>query len=116
MGMKSLHERKDRKVAASPFPDRIKSTSEPEPVFHSLSVFGIGISEIDQHNTLKRLTGIERKSVNEKVRELMEEYVREHSMEPAMKDLWDEIGRSMKKKGYNAPDVEKTIRKARSAK
>jgi len=64
----------------------------------------------------QRLTGIERKSVNEKVRELMEEYVREHSMEPAMKKLWDEIGRSMKKKGYKESDVEKMIRKARSGK
>jgi hypothetical protein len=64
----------------------------------------------------QRLTGIERKSVNEKVRELMEEYVRERSMESAMKDLWDEIGRSMKKKGYKETDVEKMIRKARSAK
>lgn len=64
----------------------------------------------------QRLTGIERKSVNEKVRELMEAYVREHSMEPAMKDLWDEIGRSMQKKGYKASDVAKMIRKARSAK
>jgi hypothetical protein len=64
----------------------------------------------------QRLTGRERKSVNEKVRELMEEYVREHSMEPAMKNLWDEIGRSMKKKGYKVSDVEKMIKKARSAK
>jgi hypothetical protein len=64
----------------------------------------------------QRLTGIERKSINEKVRELMEEYVREHSMESAMKNLWDEIGRSMKKKGYKESDVEKMIRKVRSAK
>ena len=63
----------------------------------------------------QRLTGIERKSVNEKVRELMEEYVREHSMESTMKNLWDEIGRSMKKKGYQQSDVEKMIRKTRTA-
>jgi hypothetical protein len=64
----------------------------------------------------QKLTGIERKSVNEKVRELMEEYVKEHSMESAMKTLWDEIGRSMKKKGYKESDVAKMIRKARSTK
>ncbi len=64
----------------------------------------------------QRLTGIERKSINEKVRELMEEYVREHSMESTMKNLWDDIGRSMKKKGYKESDVEKMIRKVRSVK
>ena len=64
----------------------------------------------------QRLTGIERKSINEKVRELMEEYVREHSMESSMKKLWDDIGRSMKKKGYKESDVEKMIRKVRSVK
>ena len=64
----------------------------------------------------QRLTGIERKSVNEKVRELMEEYVREHSMESAMKNIWEEIGRSMKKKGYKESDVDKMIKKVRSAK
>jgi hypothetical protein len=37
-------------------------------------------------------------------------------MESAMKNLWDEIGRSMKKKGYKESDVEKMIRKVRSAK
>jgi hypothetical protein len=64
----------------------------------------------------QRLTGLERKSVNEKVRELMEVYVREHSMEATMANLWDEIGRSMQKKGYKESDVGKMIKKVRSAK
>lgn len=64
----------------------------------------------------QRLSGIERKSVNEKVRELMEEYVREHSMESAMKNLWDDIGRSLKKKGYKESDVGRMIKKVRTAK
>ncbi|MFH1995181.1 MAG: hypothetical protein ABIJ24_05770 [Nitrospinota bacterium] len=64
----------------------------------------------------QRVSGIERKSVNEKLRELMEEYVRDHSMESAMKNLWDDIGRSMKKKKYKESDVEKMIRKVRTVK
>ncbi len=64
----------------------------------------------------QRLSGIERKSVNEKVRELMEKYVKEHSLETTMKNLWDEIGSSMKKKGYKEADVARMIKKARSAK
>jgi predicted DNA-binding protein len=62
------------------------------------------------------LSGIERKSVNEKVRELMEKYVKEHSLEATMKNLWDEIGSSMKKKGYKEADVARMIKKVRSAK
>lgn len=62
----------------------------------------------------RQLSGTERKSVNEKLRELMEEYVREHSLAPAMKSLWDEVGQSMKRKGYKAADVEKMIKKTRS--
>ncbi len=55
----------------------------------------------------------EQKSVNEKVRELMEEYVKEHDMETAMRSLWDEIGQSLKKKGYKASDVGKMIKEVR---
>ncbi len=64
----------------------------------------------------RRLSGTERKSVNEKLRELMEEYVKEHSLAPAMESLWDEVGLSMKKKGYKAADVEKMVRKIRTTK
>lgn len=64
----------------------------------------------------QKLSGTERKSVNEKLRELMEEYVREHSMESSMKALWDEAGRSMQKKGIKETDIEKMIRKVRAGK
>ena len=53
-------------------------------------------------NKFQRISRIEQKSVNEKVRELMEEYVKEHDMEGAMRSLWDEIGQSLTKKGYKA--------------
>ncbi len=68
----------------------------------------------DTKNKFQRLSRFEQKSVNEKIRELMEEYVRDHSIEAAMKGLWDEMGESLKKKGYKESDVEKTIRKVRS--
>jgi predicted DNA-binding protein len=72
--------------------------------------------EKELKDKLKRLSGIEQKSVNEKVRELIEEYVKEHSMESTLRNLWDEIGSSMKKKGYKESDVERMIKKVRSAK
>ncbi len=62
----------------------------------------------------QRLSRTEQKSINEKVRELMEEYVKEHDMEAAMKSLWDEIGQSLRKKGYKASDVNKKIKEVRT--
>ena len=62
----------------------------------------------------QRLSRTEQKSVNEKVRELMEEYVKEHDMEAAMRSLWDEIGQSLRKKGYKASDVSKMIKEVRT--
>jgi len=62
----------------------------------------------------QRLSRTEQKSVNKKIRELMEDYVKDHSMEPAMRSLWDEIGQSLKRKGYKASDVNKMIREVRT--
>ena len=62
----------------------------------------------------QRLSRIEQKSINAKVRELMEEYVKEHDMEAAMRSLWDEIGQSLKKKGYKRSDVSKMIKDVRT--
>lgn len=70
----------------------------------------------DIKDRFQRLSRFEHKSVNEKLRELMKDYVEEHNIESAMKGLWSEIGGSLKKKGYKVSDVEKTIRKVRSGK
>jgi len=64
----------------------------------------------------QQLSRFEHKSVNEKLRELMRDYVEEHNIERAMKGLWNEIGGSLKNKGYKVSNVEKTIRKIRSSK
>lgn len=70
----------------------------------------------DTKEKFKQLSRFEHKSVNEKLCELMKEYVEEHNIESTMKGLWSEIGASLKKKGYKVSDVEKTIRKVRSSK
>jgi predicted DNA-binding protein len=62
----------------------------------------------------QRLSRTEQKSVNKKVRELMEEYVKDHDMEAAMRSLWDEIGKSLLKKGYKVSDVNKKIKEVRT--
>jgi len=61
----------------------------------------------------QRLSRTEQKSINEKVRELMEAYVKEHDIEAAMRNLWDEIGQSLRKKGYKASDVNKMVKQVR---
>lgn len=68
----------------------------------------------DIKDKFQRLSRFEHKSVNEKLRELMKEYVEEHNIEVTMKGLWSEIGGSLKKKGFKVSDVEKTVRKVRS--
>jgi predicted DNA-binding protein len=62
----------------------------------------------------QRLSRMEQKSVNKKVRELMEEYVKDHDMEAAMRSLWDEIGQSLRKKGYKTSDVNKMVKEVRT--
>jgi hypothetical protein len=44
----------------------------------------------------------------------MEDYVKDHNMEAAMRSLWDEIGQSLRKKGYKASDVNKKIKEVRT--
>jgi predicted DNA-binding protein len=61
----------------------------------------------------QRLSRTEQKSVNKKIRELMEDYVKDHSMEAAMRSLWDEIGQSLRKKGYKASDINKMVKEVR---
>jgi hypothetical protein len=70
----------------------------------------------DIKDKFQRLSRFEHKSVNEKLCELIKDYVEEHNIENAMKGLWSEIGSSLKKKGYKVSDVEKAIRKVRSGK
>ena len=67
----------------------------------------------DLKDKFQRLSRTEQKSVNKKVRELMEEYVKDHDMEAAMRSLWDEIWQSLKKRGYRASDVNKMIKEVR---
>lgn len=70
----------------------------------------------DTKDKFQRLSRFEQKSVNEKLRELMNDYIETHNIESTLKALWSEIGVSLKKKGYKVSDVDKTIRKVRSGK
>lgn len=62
------------------------------------------------------LSQLENKSISEKVRELLEEYVREHDMETSLRDLWEEMGAEMRDRGYKEKDIKKIIGEVRSSK
>ncbi len=44
----------------------------------------------------------------------MKEYVKKHDLEIAARNLWDEIGQSLRKKGYKASDVKNIIKEVRT--
>ena len=63
-----------------------------------------------------RLARNEGKTASQVVRELMQDYVREHDIAAYIDDLWSRIGRTFKRQGVNLRDVKKAIRKVRAQK
>ena len=61
------------------------------------------------------LARMEGKSASEKVREMVEAYIRTMDIGPVVDDLWERIGRKLKKKGVTEGDVRKAVRDARAA-
>ncbi len=62
-----------------------------------------------------KLARQEGKTTSQVVREMMEEYVREHDISAYVDDLWGRIGGKLKKKGTKTKDIDRTIREARSS-
>jgi len=65
---------------------------------------------------VQQLARAEQKSVNQKIREIISQYVEEHDIERSLKSLWQEIGQEIKKMGYKPSDVDRIIREVRSGK
>ena len=61
------------------------------------------------------LARMEGKTASEKVREMIEAYIRTMDIGPVVDDLWERIGSKMKEKGIRAGDVRKTVRDVRTA-
>ena len=62
-----------------------------------------------------RLVRSEGKSASEKVRELIDGYIKKADIGVIVDDLWDRVGTKMRKKGVRERDVEQAIREVRSS-
>ena len=62
---------------------------------------------------LTRLARIEGRTTSQKVRELIEEYIKERDIGSYIDDLWDRIGVKLKTKGAKPADINKAIKEVR---
>lgn len=61
------------------------------------------------------LARMEGKSASEKVREMVETYIRTMDIGPVVDDLWERIGLKIKEKGVAEDDVGQAIREVRAS-
>ena len=62
----------------------------------------------------QRVSRMEGKSASEKLRELIENYVRKADISLVVDDLWERIGAKANEKGVGEKDVERIIRETRA--
>jgi predicted DNA-binding protein len=62
----------------------------------------------------QRVSRMEGKTASEKMRELIENYVRKADLSQVVDDLWDRIGAKANKQGVNAKNVDRIIRETRA--
>lgn len=63
----------------------------------------------------QRVSRMEGKTASEKMRELIENYVRKADLSQVVDDLWERIGTTAHEKGVSVKDVDRIIRESRSA-
>lgn len=63
----------------------------------------------------QRVSRMEGKTASEKMRELIENYVRKADLSLVVDDLWDRIGAKANKQGVKAKDVDRIIRETRAS-
>ena len=62
----------------------------------------------------QRVSRMEGKTASEKMRELIENYVRKADLSQVVDDLWERIGAKAHKQGVSAKDVDRIIRETRT--
>lgn len=58
----------------------------------------------------------EGKTASEKMREMVESYIKKADMSRVVDDLWERVEKKIKEKGFNEADVERVIRETRKVK
>ncbi len=62
---------------------------------------------------LNRLARTEGKTTSQMVRELIEDYIKEHDIGSYIDNLWDRVGRKLKSKGATPAAVSKAVKDVR---
>ena len=70
----------------------------------------------DLKEKVGRQAKAEGKNVSTLVREVLEDYIRNHDMSSYVDDLWGRIGHSLKSTGKRPEDIESVIRQVRARK
>ncbi len=63
----------------------------------------------------QRVSRMEGKTASEKMRELIESYVRKADLSQVVDDLWERIGTKARKSGVSEEDVDRIIRETRTS-
>jgi len=63
----------------------------------------------------QRVSRMEGKTASEKMRELIESYVRKADLSQVVDDLWQRIGTKARKSGVSEEDVDRIIRETRTS-
>ncbi|MEK7679993.1 MAG: ribbon-helix-helix protein, CopG family [Deltaproteobacteria bacterium] len=70
----------------------------------------------DLKEKLKRLSRREGKTTSQKVRELIEGYIKDNDMAPYIDEIWNRIGSKLAEKGVQEADIEKAAAEVRKKK
>jgi hypothetical protein len=68
-----------------------------------------------QRQKLNQLARSEGKATSEVVRELIDDFIREHDISGYIDGLWTRIGKILTDKGHTANDIDRFIRESRKA-
>jgi len=63
----------------------------------------------------QRVSRMEGKTASEKMRELIESYIRKADLSQVVDDLWERIGTKAREKGVSVKDVDRIIRETRAS-
>jgi predicted DNA-binding protein len=64
-------------------------------------------------NRLNKLARIEGKTTSQKVRELIEGYIKERDISAYIDDLWNRIGGKLRDRGVKPSDIDRAIKETR---
>lgn len=65
---------------------------------------------------LNKLARTEGKTTSQMVRELIEDYIKEHDISSYIDNLWGRVGKKLKSKGVTSTDISRAIKDVRKGK